>query len=73
MGLPQVIEEDFLQPYVHSNNDLGIVYHIPRTVGIHVDIDLIMETYIGCKVNYFPKYVEVICIHQGATKKRLEL
>lgn len=56
----------FLTPYIHSNNELGIIYRIPNNIDFKPDYNLIMKTYIGAEITQEKDYIQVICVHKGA-------
>ena len=67
----ELVEQDFLSPYIHSNNNLGIIYRIPNNIAVNIDMISIVTNYIGCEVKQFNEYLQVICIHQGSTRKNI--
>lgn len=58
-----------LQQYLHSSNELGDIYRIPKNVGFNIDYDLILKTFIGCEVIENSSYTQIVVIHQGALQK----
>lgn len=63
----------FLKDFIHSDNHLGTVYRIPRNCVLNLDFDLIMQNYIGCTVETFRDYTQIVIAKTRGTLKSREL